>query len=158
MILPGDILFVHGEGPISRAIEDVEHNRYSHCAIFATPTRLLEANGFRKVGYQDPHVYAGHADLYRCDVLSMADRHAIVQTARRYIGDRYDYGLIAVEAIRYWFGWIIPWKEHGRLICSTYVADAYRQNGFDPCPGLENPTPADLSQSYLFRRVGAYTG
>lgn len=156
--LPGDVLLVHGTGPISRTIEAFEDNQYSHSALFVGPNLLYEANDFRRVGPQDPQVYAGHSDLYRCDILSRQDRKRIVNVAKSFEGRTYDYGLLAIEAIRYLFGVFLPWREHGKLICSTYISDSYRESAIDLCHEIKYPTPADLSQSRLLRRVGLYNG
>ncbi|GMA55481.1 hypothetical protein GCM10025857_68380 [Alicyclobacillus contaminans] len=84
MVIPlvGDLLLVRDADFISRAIEDITHSPYSHVAVFTGPNELVEAQGFRRVGYQDPGVYAGKSDLFRCDSLTLEQRFRIAAAAK----------------------------------------------------------------------------
>lgn len=151
----GDIVLAKGDALISEAIEAVEHSPYSHTAGYVGPGELVEANGFRRTGYQALDYYKGKADVYRCDGLTVYDRKKILQLAKQEVGSQYDYPLLIVELIRYWFGVILPYREPPNArICSTLWAGIYREAGIDLCPGIRYPSPADLSQSKLLEKVG----
>lgn len=160
VLKPADLVFVRGTDWISREIEEVTHNTYSHVAI-ATDSwdpakKLIEAQGFRPVGYQRTDAYKGMCDVYRNPLLVDKERICIVQNAREHLGERYDYPLIAIELIRYTFGITLPWYEYHSVICSTLAAIAYRKYGLDPCPGIKNPSPADEATSRMFCKVGSF--
>lgn len=158
-IKPADLILVRGTGIISEAIEDVEHSPYSHVAGVASliiGTELIEAEGFRRTGYQALSHYAGHADVFRCDSLTIYDRKKIRELAEREVGGHYDYALLFIELIRYWFGVILPYREPPKArICSVLWAGIYREAGIDLCPGIRYPSPADVAQSKLLRKVGS---
>jgi uncharacterized protein YycO len=154
--LAGDLLLVRDTDFVSRSIEFVTHSPYSHVAIFTGPDELVEAQGFRKVGYQDLGKYEGKADVFSCDQLTDAQRARIVQSVKSHLGQHYDYLLLAIEFVRYVFGLMIPWREHNTVICSTLAAGGYRDAGIDLCPGILFPSPGDLAQSKLLRKVGPF--
>jgi hypothetical protein len=154
--LIGDLLLVRDTDFISRSIERITHSPYSHVAIFTSPDALVESTGFRKVGYQDPGRYAGKADLFRCEQLTDVQRVRIAESVKSHLGQHYDYFLLILEWIRYTLGVILPWYEHDVVICSTLVADGYRDAGIDPCPNILYPSPADLALSKVFRKLGPW--
>lgn len=151
-----DLILVRGTGPISRAIENVEHSPYSHVAGVVKNNELIEAEGFRKTGYQALDYYAGHADVFRCDSLTIYDRKKIRELAEKEVGGQYDFVLLFIELIRYWAGVILPYKEPPKVrICSTLWAGIYRKAGIDLCPRIRYPSPGDIAQSKLLRKVGS---
>ena len=155
-IKPADLILVRGTGWISGAIEDVEHSPYSHVAGAINNFELIEAEGLEKTGYVLVRKYAGQADVFRCESLTTDQRANILHTAKWSVGQRYDYFLLVVEWIRYWFGVIVPYREPPNMrICSTLWAGIYQGQGIDLCPGIRYPTPADVSQSKLLRKVGS---
>ncbi|GMA52077.1 hypothetical protein GCM10025857_34340 [Alicyclobacillus contaminans] len=158
MVIPlvGDLLLVRDADFISRAIEDITHSPYSHVAVFTGPNELVEAQGFRRVGYQDPGVYAGKSDLFRCDSLTLEQRFRIAAAAKLHIGQHYDYWLLVIEWVRYALGIVLPWRERHTVICSTLAADAYRVAGVELCPKVRYPAPADVAESQLLRKVGPW--
>ncbi len=153
--LIGDLLLVRGNNWIDKEIECITHSTYSHVAIFTGPNELIEAQGFRRVGYQDALKYAGFSDVFRCDSLRPQDRNCIATAAKSHIGEYYDYLLVMLELLRYATGIILPSYEFHAVICSTLVADCYRTIGRDPCPHIKRPSQADLALSPLFHKVGA---
>lgn len=153
---PADIILVCGDGPISRAIEMVEGSQYSHTAGWVKPGELIEANGFRRTGYQALDYYDGRADVFRCETLTDEQKAKIVEYAKWNVGMKYSYVLLFVELIRYWFGIWLPFNQGVNRICSTLWADAYRAAGIDLCPGIKYPSPADLRNSKLLRKIGSY--
>lgn len=154
-IKPGDIILEKGTGLISETIEDISKSIYSHTAGYAKENELIEANGFRKTGYQALDYYDGIADVFTCDSLTDEQRKQIVEYVTKEVGGRYDYLLLFLEAIRFLFHVIIPHNERTNRICSTLWADAYRDVGIDLCPGIEYPSPGDLANSKLLVKVGS---
>lgn len=152
---PGDLIIVRGVGWISEAIEHVENSPYSHVAGFVGHNDLIEAEGFRKTGYAPVFNYKGCADVFRCDALTAEQRKKIPNSAAWQVGGRYDYVLLFVELIRYWFGVMVPYREPPNArICSVLWAKIYRDAGVDLCPGIKYPSPADVAQSRLLRKIG----
>lgn len=152
----GDLVFVTSAGFVPRAIEDITHSRYYHVAGLTAVNELVEAQGFRKTGYQALETYTGAADVYTCAILSDEQRTQITTYALKEIGTRYDYLLIGWEAVRYVLHLVLPFYEGKRRICSTLWSDAYRSTGVDLCPGIPYPSPADLATSPLLQKVGSY--
>ena len=151
----GDIILVRGKGLISDAIELAEHSKYSHTASYVGDDKLIEAQGYRRTGYRSLDAYKGMADVYRCN-LSRMQREKIIELAKWAVGGFYDFPLLFVELIRYAFGVLLPYKEPPNTrICSTLWAGIYRDAGIDLCPSIKYPSPADLAQSKLLRKVGS---
>ncbi|SPF52853.1 conserved hypothetical protein [Candidatus Desulfosporosinus infrequens] len=152
----GDLIFEKGTDFISDAIEDISRSAYSHTAGLVKEHELIEANGFKKIGYQALDYYAGRIDVYTCNDLTDEQRKAIVDYVIKEVGGHYDYVLFAWEFIRYMFHCMLPYQEGKTVrICSTLWADAYRQVGMDLCPGVKYPSPGDLAISKLLRKVGS---
>ena len=99
-------------------------------------------------------MYKWKADIFTCDTLTEKERMDIAKYVRSQIGTTYDFLLLFLEAIRYTFHVMLPYKEYNNYICSTLWADAYKSTGVDLCPGIKYPSPEDLSQSKLLRKVG----
>jgi hypothetical protein len=149
-----DLILVRGDGIVSRVIEGIIHSPYSHVAGIVKPNELIEAQGLRKVGYQALDFYAGQYDVYTCDTLTDEQRAQIVDYVTRAVDYHYDYILVAVEFVRYVFHIMLPYREpFSARICSTLWADAYRSVGVDLCPGIRYPSPADIAQSKLLRKI-----
>lgn len=153
---PGDLILVKGTEWISRAIEEVENSPYSHVAGYIGHDEIIEAEGFRATGYAPVNNYKGCADVFRCDSLTAEQRKQIQDSAAWQVGGRYDYVLLFVELIRYWFGVLLPYREPpDARICSVLWAGIYRDAGIDLCPGIKYPSPADVAQSKLLRKIGS---
>ena len=108
---PADLILVRGTDWISEAIEDVEHSQYSHVAGCINDFELIEAEGFSKTGYRVLSAYRGHADVFRCESATDQQRRNMQHTATWSVGGRYDYLLLFIELIRYWFGVLVPYRE-----------------------------------------------
>jgi hypothetical protein len=156
VLKPGDLVFVRGTDWISREIEYITHSTYSHVAGVVNDTQLIEANAFQKTGYVGLIHYTGRADVYTCDLLTDEQRRHIIEYVRSFVGTRYDYLLIVWEAARYLLHLVWPYYEGKARICSTLWSDAYRSAGVDLCPGVKYPTPGDMAQSKLLRKVESY--
>lgn len=153
-IKPGDILLEFGSGLIGGAIDRITHSKYSHAAGIVKTNELIEAN-WQGVQWQALDYYAGCADIFTCDVLTDQQREQIQVLAIREVGDPYDYPLLFWQFLRYRFNLRLPYREGKARECSVLWARLYRQVGVDLCPGIEYPSPADLSQSKLLRKIGS---
>jgi hypothetical protein len=155
-VKPGDLILVKANDLISDVIEDVSNSPYSHTAGLVKDKVIIEAVGFKKIGYQSLDYYKGKADVYTCDSLTEKQRETILEVVISKVGGQYDYFLLVWEFIRYTFGFVLPYKE-GKMIriCSTLWADAYRKAGVDLCPGVKYPSPGDLAVSKLLRKIGS---
>jgi len=155
-IKPGELILVNGTDLISDLIEDISGSLDSHTAGLVKDKVLVEAVGFKKIGYQSLDYYAGKADVYTCDRLTDEQRRTIVDVVIGKVGGQYDYFLLVWEFIRYTSNLRLPYKEGKSVrICSTLWADAYRKNGIDLCTGIKYPSPGDLANSKLLRKVGS---
>ncbi|AGK96813.1 Orthopoxvirus protein of unknown function (DUF830) [Clostridium pasteurianum] len=149
----GDIGLDKGIEWISKAIEGFEHSMYSHATTYIDG-KLIEAEGFKKTGYVPIDKYKNQLDIFTCDRLTDGQRQKIKEYLNKQVGTHYDYLLILIEAIRYSLHIILPYKEPFKShICSTLVADAYKSVGIDLCPNIKYPSPADLNQSKLLRKI-----
>lgn len=154
---PGDLLLVKGKTWMGHAIEDISHSPYSHVAGFVHHDDLVEAQGFRDVGYQSPAEYRGQSDIYVCDALTTEKRIEIVRHVTDEIGKHYDYLLIAWEFFRYVFHLMLPYKEPLRSRdCGTLWSKAYKKAGIDLCHGIRFPSPGDLANSPKLKYIGTF--
>jgi len=160
-ILPGDVLFVWGNGLFGEAIEFVTHGP-SHCALFLDAETLAEAQADRKTGevllsnYLDREV---HLEVYRDETLTDEERDKITCFARAHFGLKYDYFAILAELARFELN--IPinrFREGKRRICSSFVNDcatAVNRNwSIVSCA----PAPIDLLLSGRLTRQGSLKG
>jgi hypothetical protein len=154
----GDLILVRGNEGLSYEIEWITRSPYSHVAGVVKPNELIEAQAFRKTGYQALDYYAGCADLFTCDAATDEQRLQMVANIERFIGSHYSYLLIGWELIRYAFGvMLMPKKSWDPIICSTlWVVEGYRHVGIDLCPGIRFPSPADIANSNLLRKISSY--
>jgi hypothetical protein len=152
-----DLILVRGTGILSEAIEVITHSPYSHLAGVAKPNELIEAQGFRKTGYQGLDYYSGCADVFTCDSLTDKQRVEMVANVTKFVGNHYSYLLDVWEFVRYVFGvTIMPSKDWQPIICSTlWAVKGYRHVGIDLCPGIMFPTPGDIANSKLLRKVAS---
>lgn len=151
----GDLIFVRGVGFVSKAIEGVTKSPYSHVAGLVKPNELLESNGFRRIGYEALDRYKGCADIFTCDLATEKQREQMVRNGVKEINDPYDWLLIPWQLIRYLLGWKLPYSEGKSRECSTFWSRLYRQVGIDLCPGVRYPSPGDLAESKMLRKVGS---
>lgn len=152
-IKPADLILVKGRDCLSYVIEDVEKSPYSHAAGVVKENELIEAQGFKRIGYQGIDYYDGQYDVFTCDLLTDEQRKEIAEYAKKQVGKRYDYLLLIWEFIRYEFGLMLPYRNTQSVICSELWSDAYQSVGIDLCPGIRYPSPADLAESKLLRKV-----
>lgn len=131
ILLKGDIVCKHGSGLLSLGIETITHSTVSHVALVADPEKelLIEAEGFRVIGYKSLEEYKGSCTIIRVPTLTDEQRNDIVAYAHQQFGKQYDYFDIFKQLERYVFGYA-PDPEDGRLfICSTLIDMAYKSVG-----------------------------
>jgi uncharacterized protein YycO len=156
LIKQGDIVLTKGDGFISDTIEDITGSPYSHVAGVVKTNVIIEAMGFEHTGYEALDKYNGCADIFTCPSLTDKQRHEIVKYVESQVGSHYDYLLLFWELIRYVFHVSLPFKEKfNSHICSTLWCDAFRSVDVDLCPGIKYPSPKDISESKLLKKIGS---
>lgn len=153
-LMRGDIVFVRGTDWVSVAIEDITHSAYSHVALAVADHLLIEAVPGSPVRFAHALEYSGMADVSRTS-LAPDDIETVMMRAQSHLGEPYDYFLDALEFVRMETGIQLPYREGHDIMCSMLVADSFRPE-WDPCPGIEYPTPADEAQSVLWQHVFSY--
>lgn len=116
----------------------------------------MEAQGLQPVEYVHALKYSGCADVYRAG-MAPEEIETVLSRAQTHLGQKYDYFLIGLEFFREETGIQLPYDEtaHHDLICSMLIADAFRPE-YDPCPGIEYPTPGDEAKSGLWSYAFSY--
>jgi hypothetical protein len=125
-IKKGDLLFVYGNSFIDHAIEHVTHGA-SHVAMFVDDGRTLcEAQGGREIGEVGLSFYLDkkcRLEVWHDPTLTDNERVKIVEYAKMFYGEGYDYPLILFQLFHFELGLDIEWyRENHHLICSTYMA------------------------------------
>jgi len=150
----GDLVLVKGNSIISSLIKDVQNSQYSHVAGIIKENVIIEAD-WDGVNYNALDYYNGMADIYRCDSLTKGKRYVLPKLAINELKDPYDYLLLIVQLIRYWFNLKLPYISVNRQQCGVLWVNIYRKLGIDLCPGQQYPSPAEISESKLLRYVGS---
>ncbi|QSO46900.1 C40 family peptidase [Alicyclobacillus mengziensis] len=154
---PGDLIFIRGTEGMAGPIKKVTRSPYTHIAGIVLDGHVLESQALRRTGHLTLETYKGVSDVYTCPVLSMEQRHEIVQAATKWLGAKYDYLLFGFLAFKHLLRLDVPvYGGKKRQICTTLWTDAYRSVGIELCPGIEYPTPGELAESALLRKVGSF--
>ncbi|KIL38297.1 hypothetical protein SD70_27160 [Gordoniibacillus kamchatkensis] len=138
---PGDLIFVSGIDVISRIIRWVTESKYSHVAIYVGGGRVIEAQAFRKVGFQELAYYEGKYDVKPIRLREPQRIHGLVWILNQR-GRPYSYWSDFVILLRCLFNIHIPWHEGLAIICSRLGRDFLFHCGL-PIPD-ENMSPEDL--------------
>jgi hypothetical protein len=157
-ILPGDVLFVWGNGPIEELIEWVTHGP-SHCALFLDSHTVAEAQWDRTTGTTPLNEYiadkGNRLEVWRDDSLTDHERNRIIDYAKKHFGIQYDYLAILAELARFELN--IPmgsFHEGKRRICSSYVNDCAKSVGKTWVNIAYTPAPADLIKGGKLTKLG----
>jgi uncharacterized protein YycO len=153
----GDIVVVHGTSLIGLGIEMITHSYASHVAIVVDPKneQLIEADGFRTVGYQLLNEYRDQSLILRHPSITSKQQADIVSFLQSHMGDSYDYLAILQEFERYVLH-VPPQEEReGVFICSTLVSHAYLHAGIRLTDTVL-PSPDDILESNQLIQVGRY--
>ncbi len=152
-IRPGDIILVYGSTWIDQVIKKIIRSDYTHVAGVVKSNEVIDILPFTQAGYKNLRLFAGKADVFTCDTLTDDQRRKIVDYVNRKVGTSYNYWLVVWEGCRYLLNWQWPYKTGKSGLCSTLWADAYREAGVDLCPEAIFPSPRDLADSRLLRKV-----
>jgi hypothetical protein len=138
----GDLIFVSGIDWISRAIRFVTKSKYSHVAIYIGNGKVMEAQGFRKVGFRELSYYSGRYDIVP---LPRSVTHEQLCAGMHWLmlqrGRPYSYWSDFVILLRC-IGIRLPWHEGIAIICSRLGRDFLFRCGLK-IPD-ENMSPEDL--------------
>jgi hypothetical protein len=146
-ILPGDVLFVWGDGFIDDAIEFVSRGP-SHCALFLDGQTVAEAQAGKVSGPTSLSEYLftnNRLEVWTDITLTNEERAKIVTDAKNHFGIHYDYLAILVELVR--FEGHVPinsFHEGKRRICSSYVNDRAKTVNHNWLGTPTIPAPIDL--------------
>lgn len=84
----GDLIFVRGHSLMDEIIRLFEPGPYTHVAVAVSPTRIIEAQYNRRVGYSD----FAYTDYTVVDLnLTDEQREKVVQAADGLVGEWYNY-------------------------------------------------------------------
>jgi hypothetical protein len=157
-ILPGDVLFVWGDGFIDDAIEFVSRGP-SHCAVFLDGQTVAEARAGRKSGtaYLDDYlsVKEKRLEVWSDETLTSDERKKMVAYAKAHFGIKYDYDAIAAELAHFELGITLSdkWDEGKEYICSFYVNDCGKSVR-RKWAKVNAPAPVDLITGGKLTRKG----
>lgn len=131
----GDILFVRGHSPISRAIRLFDSGEFTHVAIAVSDTHILEAQYFTKTRITP--IYFNDYEVVRLDL----PEHELLKNSIQLVGRWYDYLQIV--------GYMIKHRRNNpnNLICSELVATIlYRLEKVEDYSKVKDLTPNELYQ------------
>lgn len=155
-IRPGDILLVRGDIWVDKIIRIITGSPYSHVAGVVNSDEAIEILPFNRTRFRKLRTYSGRTDVYTYSKLTNEQREKIVEHVVNKVGTKYDYKLIFWEASRYLLRWRWPYKAGDSSLCSTLWAEAYREAGVNLCPDILYPTPGDLGNELLLKKVESY--
>lgn len=149
VILPGDVLFIWGDDPVDNLIEGITDGP-SHCAMFIDSEVICEAQRGRPVGERPFSFYEGtRYEIWRDPSVDPS----IVELAKKFYGDGYDYWVILLEFLRFEFHLSTGWyHEKDEFICSTFLSEVAKRVGRQWASVL-NPAPVDLMNGGILQRV-----
>ena len=150
MIQKGDIILVKNTKLISRIIRWFTKSVYSHAAIAIDDIHVYETNYNEKSHIKHIDWVKGTYDIYRVKPNVEFDPEQIVQFIKSHLNNNYDLGEIMKIVLH-----INTKDDDGKYICSMLVRDAFKAQGIDLTPGIEIPSPIDLSESKLLYKVNA---
>lgn len=153
-VLPGDLLFYRKNPNLFNRLvdvaEEVENGRqkyeFYHCSIALNQWEKVEADGRRvNVNPIEPDGYS----VFRPPINQQSINYALFEI-RKYIGQRYDWTLIADDALRYLthnhihfpVNYIRSTERHAK-VCSSLVARYFFYAGWSSFYGF-NESPEDI--------------
>ncbi|WP_152619486.1 C40 family peptidase [Cohnella kolymensis] len=150
----GDIIFVRSSSPFSWLIRWLTRSEYSHCAIYLTEKKIIEADALKRVKISKNRYH----DCPSVDLcLNDNEKVRLVEYLINQIGKPYDYKQIAGLFLR-----LIGlskkqnlWDSVNSVICSELIDRGYGSIGRDLLPDrLDGDcTPADLANALLGREA-----
>lgn len=141
----GDILFSYGKGFVQDLIEEITHGSCHTCVIVddtsGTVNKVIEAQGFKNVGYADLSQYLDSCKIYRLPNTTQNINLGISWLFTQF-GRGYDYWDIFVLFIRCALKLKLPWREGKEILCSRLTRDYIFQSKLN-IPD-SNMTPKDV--------------
>jgi hypothetical protein len=125
----GDVIFVHGNGPLSRSIEYFDGGPFSHVAIAMPHDCVLESQYF-----VNTRIIPNPYDDVTVVPLSLTkeQQDALVVASFKYLEDKYDmrqiFGILLHDLFRLKTN--DTWNSPRQLICSELVVDVLTDVGF----------------------------
>lgn len=144
----GDILLFRNKKLISRLIRWFTKSPYSHAAVAIDFMHVYETNYNTKSQIKHLNSPRNRYDIYRLKPGIEYDEEKFIKFIEDHLDNAYDYG----EILKVMFGINTP-DDDGKYICSMLVREAFLEQGIDLTPGIEIPTPEDLSHSELLYKV-----
>jgi hypothetical protein len=157
-ILPGDVLFVWGNGLIEETIEWVTHGP-SHCAIFIDSETVAECQWDKKAGPTAISEYlsdkGNRLEVWCDESLTDHEKKRIIDFAKQNFGIEYDFLAILAELAH--FELHVPinsFHEGKKRICSSYVDDCGKSVGRNWANISYTPAPVDLLKGGKLSKKG----
>ena len=149
---PLDIIIVYNpKSWLHRLIHGVTHYKAGHVALYLGDGRIIEANS-SGVHVKDWKNYRDGMLVYlgRCGNLNEDRELKIRQYAADMVNKEYAFAQLAMIFFKNLFGVRhIPDVSKQAVICSEFVARAFKEAGILLCPGIrpEETTPGDIMRS-----------
>ena len=144
----GDIILVKNNKLISKIIKWFTKSQYSHSAIAIDSIHIYETNYNEKSCIKHINWTKNMYDVYRLKPGIEFDSKRLIEYMLTHIHNNYDLGEIFKIVIHK-----DSKDDDNKYICSKLVHDAFLKQGIDLTPGIEIPTPEDLSHSKLLYKV-----
>ena len=151
----GDYGVVSSNGFLAKLIRLGTISRWNHAFIYVGDNQIVEANptgvAISPLANYPKVAWNMHEEL------SDDQRTKIVDYAKSTVGRPYNFGIIAVLALRAIGIKIFPKKatdylaKHEGYICSELVAEAYENAGFPICPAVDLCNPGDLAERLIWQ-------
>lgn len=159
---PGDVIFAHGRGFLSRAIQIAEKVRLksgkhpNHAAIIVDvdklgQVRIVQATskGVTSLWYSSPKDLAPGGNVVVVP-RPCPDWLAAVDFANEQVGMKYGYLTIFSIAVSIIAPWFLTIRRPGTWICSALVAQSLLAGGrMDTWPDVYQVTPAQLYEAVI---------
>ena len=144
----GDIILVKNNKLISKIIKWWTKSEYSHVALAVDDLHMYETNYDTNSHIKIIDFPTNMYDIYRLKDTSKLDTEKLNKFMKEHLKNKYDLG----EIFKIVFKINTP-DDDGKYICSMLVREAFLDQGIDLTPGIEIPTPEDLSHSELLYKV-----
>jgi len=152
---PGDYGVVSSNGFFAKLIRLGTVSRWNHAFIYIGDGKVVEANPTGVAIsplWKYPRVAWNQHEKLRGD-----QREAIVYHATNLVGRPYNFGIIAMLALRALGIKVFPQSfihylaRHQGYICSELVAECYEKAGHLVCPNTDLVNPGDLAERLIWQ-------
>lgn len=125
----GDIIFVHGKGPISDAIEHLDKGPFSHVCIEMPHDCIFESQYVVNTRIM-PNPYKESETTIVHLNLTKVQQDKIVYAAFKYLPYKYDIKQIEGDFLDDVFHLHTDWNDPNKLICSEAAIDLLTDGAF----------------------------